>query len=353
MTEVSESSRRSTRIHLRGDFRNPGEEVQPGTLSVLHPLQSRRERPDRLDLAYWLVDPANPLTHRVAVNHLWKHLFGRGLVATPDNFGTTGETPSHPRLLDWLALELIQRDWSRKGIIRLIVNSATYRQASVIRSELQEMDPHNVWLARQSRFRVEAEVVRDLALSAGGLLHASIGGPSIRPPLDAQVTAFSRNKDWPVSPGAEKYRRGLYVLFRRNTPYSMLLTFDAPDTSVACPERERTNSPLQALTLLNDPVFVECTQHLGRRLAALGQVEPRTWIGEAFRDCLARRATPQELDRLVLLYRDQWELLADVPEAELVALVGEPVADLELREQAARVLVARSLMNVHEFITRE
>jgi hypothetical protein len=353
IAELAASKRRATRIHLRGDFRNPGDEVQPGTLGVLHPLQSRGEHPDRLDLARWLVDPANPLMHRTSVNHIWKHLLGRGLVSTTDNFGTTGEPPSHPELLDWLALELVEHSWSRKAIIAKIVQSATYRQASHLRPDLRELDPHNVWLARQSRFRLEAEVVRDSALAVGGLLNLKIGGPSIRPPLDPQVTAFSRNKDWPVSPGAEQYRRGSYILFRRSTPFSMLLTFDAPDTSVSCTQRERTNSPLQALTLLNDPVFHECAQQLGRHTDWDSDGRPAIWIRKAFKRCLARDPSDAEVERLISLYHDQYAMLADLPADELKSLVGEPLADADLREQAARVMVARSLINVHEFITRE
>jgi mono/diheme cytochrome c family protein len=356
IAELETSKRRPTRIHLRGDFRNPGDEVTPGTLAVLHPLESQQEWPNRLDLAHWLVNPQNPLTHRVTANHIWKHLFGRGLVSTTDNMGTTGEAPSHPELLDWLALELVERNWSRKAMIRLIVCSATYRQASHVRRDLRGTDPHNVWLARQARFRLEAEGVRDVALFVAGLLNPTIGGPSIRPPLAAQVTNFSRNKDWPVSPGWEKYRRGLYILFRRNTPYSMLITFDAPDTSVACTQRERSNSPLQALTLLNDEVFFEAAQHLGRRMMAShgGQAaETENWVRETFRLCLSRDPNPEELQRLIDLYWEQLELLDEVADEEIRSLVGVPMEGVDLRDQAARVIVARSLMNVHEFITRE
>lgn len=167
------------------------------------------------------------------------------------------------------------------------------------------------------------------------------------------MTAYSRNKEWPVSPGAEKYRRGLYILFRRNTPFSMLLTFDAPDTSVACAQRERTSSPLQALTLLNDPVFFECAQQLGRRTVRASGVDPESWIRDIFRLCLSREAQPAELERLMSLYDEQFKLLADVSESELKLLVGEPLEELDPRRQAARVAVARSLLNVHEFITRE
>lgn len=353
MTE-GKKDRRTTFVHVRGSFRDPGDEVEAGTPSVLHPLRPRRESADRLDLAHWLVDPDNPLTHRVTVNHLWKHLFGHGLVPTADNFGITGEPPSHPELLDYLALELVRSGWSRKALLRQIVTSATYRQSSNLRSELRQRDPLNRWLARQSRYRLEAEVIRDSALAVGDLLNIRIGGPSIRPPLDPRVTQYSRNKDWPVSPGVEKYRRGLYVLFRRNTPYSMLVTFDAPDTSVACTQRERTHSPLQALVLLNDPVFHECAQHWGRGLARMGDCEPRVWITAAFRTGLARHPTKEELDRLVAFYQEQRTTLDGFSAADLQTLIGEPVAEgLELAEQAARVVVARGLINVNEFITRE
>ncbi len=351
--ELAASKRRVTRVHPRGDFRNPGKEVTPATPAVFHSLRTRGDQPDRLDLANWLIDPENPLTHRVTVNHLWKQLFGRGLVNTPENFGTTGDPPSHPELLDWLALRMVDQQWSRKAMVRLIVQSATYRQASRVRPELRQIDAHNVLLARQSRPRLEAEVVRDAALAVSGLLNTAIGGPSIRPPMDLRVTSYSRNKDWPVSPGAEKYRRGLYVLLRRNTLYSMLVTFDAPDTSVSCTARERSNSPLQALTLLNDPVFHECAQHLARRLSAAGTERPRYWIADGFRHCLAREPDDHELDRLVELYLTQRDQFADLDDVEVDALIGQRLEGIDPRDQAARLIVARTLINLHEFITRE
>jgi hypothetical protein len=168
---------------VRGDFLRKGEGVESATLAVLHPLRARSAKPDRLDLARWLFDPANPLTGRVAVNHVWKHLFGRGLVATVDDFGTRGEKPSHPELLDWLATEYARLGWSRKEFIKLIVTSATYRQSSEVRPELSQRDPLNILLARQNRLRLEAEVIRDCHLAVSGLLNAEIGGPSVRPPL--------------------------------------------------------------------------------------------------------------------------------------------------------------------------
>jgi len=353
IAQASTDKQRPTRVHLRGNFRNLGDEVHPATPEVLHPLHPRAEQPDRLDLANWLIDPANPLTHRTTVNHIWKHLFGHGLVQTTDNLGMTGDTPSNRELLDWLALESVRRQWSRKDMIRLIVHSATYRQSSDTRPDLRDIDPNNIWLARQSRFRVEAEVVRDAALSVSGQLNTRIGGPSIRPPLDPRVTMYSRNKDWPISLGAEIYRRGLYVLFRRNTPYSMLITFDAPDTSVACAQRERTHSPLQALTLLNDPVFHETAQHLGQRLTRDGGNDPPVWIRQAFRICLARQPRDEELSRLVGFYHDQRGLLETASDETLKKLIGQPLVGYELPDQAARVAVARCLINVNEFITRE
>lgn len=324
---------RKTHIHLRGDYQQPGDEVQPGALEVLHPLKSRGRSPDRLDLARWLMDPANPLTARVTVNHLWKNLFGRGLVATMENFGAQGDRPSHPELLDYLATEFIRLGWSRKQMLRQMLLSATYRQTSVARSDLTERDPLNILLARQSRHRLEAEVVRDVFLAHSGLLNRTVGGPSIYPPLPAFVTAFGRNKTWPATAGPEQYRRGMYIHLRRNVPYPMLLTFDASDTSVSCLQRERSNSPLQALTLLNDPVFFECSEKLGEALAAeSGDLDQR--LKRGFERCMSRPPEPKELHSLRTLYHDQLDLAAGDPSLAMVA-------------------VARVIMNLDEFITRE
>ncbi|MEY4938493.1 MAG: hypothetical protein RIQ93_228 [Verrucomicrobiota bacterium] len=326
-------SERKTHIHIRGDYQQPGDEVRPGTLEVLHPLKPRGPTADRLDLARWLVDPANPLTARVTVNQIWKNLFGRGLVATVDNFGSQGDRPSHPELLDYLATEFVRLGWSRKQLIRLIVSSTTYRQSSAGRADLTERDPLNVLLARQSRHRLEAEVVRDVFLAQSGLLNREIGGPSIYPPLPAFVTAFGRNKTWPETTGPERYRRGMYIHLRRNVPYPMLLTFDASDTSVACTQRERSNSPLQALTLLNDPVFFECSEQLGEKLAAdPAPLEQR--LQQGFTHCLSRPPKALELEAMRALYSDQLKLAN-----------GD--------SRLAMVAVTRVIMNLDEFITRE
>jgi hypothetical protein len=306
---------------------------------VLPPLTPRGERADRLDLAQWLMDPANPLTPRVTVNRWWLHLFGRGLVASTDNFGTGGETPTHPELLDWLAAELIERGWSRKSMIRLMVTSATYRQASAGRDELNRRDPLNLLLARQARLRLEAEAVRDVALAASGLLDRRIGGPGIRPPQPDFVASISRNVKWEVSQGADLYRRGMYIVFRRATPYPMLLAFDAPDSTIACTRRERSNSPLQALTLLNDPVFFECAQALGRSLAGEPARSVEERLTEGFRRCLGRDPQPAELRRLRTLLDDR--------------RAAATVVDSAQPDEVAWVVVARVLMNLDEFITRE
>ena len=351
MTVAKRKSPRTSYVHLRGDYRSHGENVTPGTPAVLPTLNARAEQADRLDLAHWLVDRANPLTPRVTVNHFWKHLFGRGLVATVENFGSGGDAPSHPELLDWLARELIDRGWSRKAMIRLIVTSSAYRQSSAVRNELAARDPLNVWVARQSRLRLEAESVRDAALTACGLLERKIGGPGIRPPQPDYVASISRNNDWKVSTGPDLYRRGMYIVFRRATPYPMLLTFDAPDSTVACTRRERSNSPLQALTLLNDPVFFECALALGRELAEGSSRTFEARLEDGFQRVLGRSPRPAEVVRLKQFFDEQYRQLAtDATTAR--AIVGRK-SDSPLAEQAAWIVTARVLMNLDEFITRE
>jgi len=344
---------RKTAIHIRGDFLRLGDEVQPATLAILPPLKSRSEKPDRLDLAQWLTDLANPLTTRVTVNHIWNHLFGRGLVATLNDFGTRGEKPSHAELLDWLATEFPRLGWSRKEMIKLIVTSATYRQSSNFRPDLLDRDPNNILLARQSRFRLEAENVRDAYLAVSGLLNPTIGEPSVRPPLPADIAAlgYANSVKWKESDGAEKYRRGMYIFFQRTVPYPMLMTFDAPDSNVTCTRRERSNTPLQALTLLNDPVFFECAQALGKRAAAGVDVTDER-IKRAFAFCLSREPTNAELKRLLKLYDDELQLVLASPD-NAAKITGEKGADKNHTiQQATLVALSRVIMNLDEFVTR-
>jgi Protein of unknown function (DUF1553)/Protein of unknown function (DUF1549)/Planctomycete cytochrome C len=380
---------RPTHLLLRGDFLRPGEEVTAHTPEVLHPLHPRGARPDRLDLARWLVDPANPLTARVTVNRIWQRYFGRGLVATSNDMGTQGERPSHPELLDWLAGELVARSWSLKAMHRLIVGSATYRQSSRTTPDLLERDPYNTLLARQSRVRVDAEVVRDLALAASGLLNPKVGGPSVRPqqPSGVAELGYAGSVKWKTSNGADRYRRGMYTFFQRTVPYPMLMTFDAPDSNATCTRRERSNTPLQALTLLNDPVFVECAQALARRIvrdvaphgndtvtadvatanaAGTGEVltdapkvdtttaDIERRVRYAFALCLAREPSAAELADMRQLYQSQLALCRDDPKAaaQLIGAQTRPTG-VEPAELAAWVVMGRTLLNLDEFITRE
>ncbi|MSR43476.1 MAG: DUF1553 domain-containing protein [Pedosphaera sp.] len=368
-TLVAEPKGRETRIHIRGNFLNKGDAAQPGTPAVLHPFKPRGERADRLDLARWLFDPANPLTARVTVNHVWKTLFGRGFVATVDDFGARGEKPSHPELLDWLASTFASSassqtssphqspglSWSRKALIKLIVTSTTYRQESRVRPELAQRDPNNLLLARQNRLRLEAEAVRDSYLAVSGLLNPTIGGPSIRPALPADIAAlgYANSVKWTESPGNEKHRRGLYIFFQRTVPYPMLMTFDAPDSNAVCSRRERSNTPLQALALLNDGTFFECAQTLGKAIhaEASGSVEEK--LKRIFQRCLARPPTSAELTRLTQLYAAQLQLVQANPDTAAKICGAEKKDQPGLAEQATLTMLSRVLLNLDEFITRE
>lgn len=357
---------RETHIFVRGEFLNPGALVDRATPVVLTPLAPHDGVPSRLDLARWLVRPDHPLTSRVLVNRIWQRYFGRGLVATENDFGTQGEKPSHPELLDWLARDLIDSGWSVKHLHRTILLSSTYRQSSRARPDLQERDPLNTWLARQQRLRVEAEVVRDLALAASGLWTPKLGGPSVRPPQPAGIAelTYANSAKWIESEGQERFRRGLYTWFQRTSPYPMLMTFDAPDSNVTCTRRERSNTPLQALTMLNDPVLVECAQGLARRVLKEIPVSPADSDGS--RDNLSRR-----LNHAFLLclgrFPDRGELadLADLYAATLAKFEADPLAaeaiarTLPSPEQVTRAelgawtIVSRTLLNLDEFLVRE
>jgi hypothetical protein len=333
---------RKTHVMIRGDFLRPGIEVQPGTPAVLHPLKAKA-KPDRIDLAAWIVDPANPLTPRVIANWVWHRYFGRGLVATLEDFGTQGEKPSHPELLDFLAREFVERGWSLKKLHRLIVTSATYKQSSRHRPELVTRDPVNVLLARQNRLRLEAEILRDSALAVSGLLQPRLGGPSVRPPQPSGVSdlTYAGTARWVESKGADRYRRGMYTWFQRTSPYPMLMTFDAPDGVLCCVRREKSNTPLQALTLMNDAAFVECAQALGRRV--LASKDDR--IDFLFRVCLARTPSAAERAELSRLHQELSAAAQANPE-EAARLAGNADA-------AAWVALARAMMNLDEFVTRE
>jgi len=277
---------RKTAILVQGDFTRPSEAVEPGTPEALPGLAAdataNGRRPTRLDLARWLVDPANPLTSRVLVNRLWQRAFGRGLVETDSDFGLMGSPPSHPQLLDWLAVEAVRRGWSLKELTRLLVTSRAYRQSSIPAPAAREADPHNLLFARQSRLRLDAEIVRDVGLVASGLFAPALGGPPVYPPIPEGATAVGQVKRaWKVSTGPDRYRRGLYTFVYRASPPPSLTVFDAPEGFSPCTRRTRSNTPLQALTLLNDTSFVEMAEALAARVEADGLVA-------AFRRCTGR-----------------------------------------------------------------
>jgi mono/diheme cytochrome c family protein len=349
LAERPPADHRATHIHNRGEFLQPGDRVEPAVFSVLPPLPAGTPS-NRLGLARWLVSPDNPLVGRVTMNRQWAAFFGRGIVRTLQDFGYQGEPPSHPELLDWLAVEFVRQGWSMKRMHRFMVTSATYRQASRLTPELLARDPENVLLARGPRVRLEAELVRDAALRASGLLAHKVGGPSVFPPQPPGVTtegAYGR-LEWKVSPGEDRYRRGLYTFSKRTTPYALFATFDGPSGEVCVARREVSNTPLQALTLLNDPVFTEAAQALGRQMAARsGNVESR--VEELFRCCLTRPPSHEERAMLTAFYEAQRRRFED--KGQEAALLAGPGAG-DVKERAAWTALARVLLNLDETITK-
>jgi len=347
---------RASHVLRRGDFLQPEAEVRPAGLSVLHPLNPRvGGAPDRLDLARWLVDAANPLTPRVMMNQLWSNLFVQGIVRTPNDFGVRGDRPTHPELLDWLAAELPRQGWSRKQMIRLIVSSATYRQASKHRPELAETDPLNELLARQNRYRVEAEIVRDLALSAGGLLADKIGGQSVFPPLPPDIAelSYANNFKWTNSTGEDRYRRGMYTFFKRTAPHPNLTTFDCPDSNTTTIQRRTSNTPLQALTTLNNEAFVEASQALAKRALAGPAATDQERLAKALRWCIARAPGSDEVKSFDELLASSRQWYAAHPDEATTAVGKLAAGGQPAIELAAWVSTVRMMLNLDEFLTRE
>jgi hypothetical protein len=347
--------RRASHVLHRGEFKQPKEAVEPATLSVLPPVKHRGPAGDRLDLARWLVDGENPLPPRVVANDLWTQLFGEGLVATPEDFGVRGDRPSHPELLDWLAAELVAKGWSRKALIREIVLTKTYRQSSDHRPDLLDRDPKNQLLARQNRFRVEAEIVRDLSLAAAGLLSKKVGGPSVFPPIPEGVADVNYNSafKWKTSEGEDRYRRGLYTYFKRTAPHPSLISFDCPDSNVTTVRRSRSNTPLAALITLNSESFVEAAQGLARRvLTEPSNGDDAARLGHAFRLCLSREPRDSERDRLASLLESSRAWYRG-REEEAKALAGASLpGGINAAEAAAWTATVRVLLNLDEFLTR-
>lgn len=352
MNELAEP--RPAAVFERGDYRNPGEAVTPGTPEILHP--QREGPPNRLTLANWLVDPQNPLVARVTVNRWWAELFGRGIVPTLEDFGIKGEPPTHPELLDWMAVEFVDSGWSTKHVLKTIVMSATYRQSSNITPELMQQDDQNSLYARGPRFRMDAEMIRDNALSIAGLLSLKQGGPPIRPyqPEGVWSKVGGDNYKYEVSPGSEQYRRGIYVVLKRGAPYPSFVNFDATARLACVVERSRTNTPLQALTLLNDPVYVEAASGLAKRVLAESpgrSLEER--LTYAFQLCTAREPTEKELGTLRELYEQQLAVnIENVPTAKKLSGKAKLPPGVRPAEFAAWHSVATTLLNLHETITK-
>ncbi len=329
---------RQTFVQIRGDFLRKGDEVQPTYPTVISATNTGK-RLTRLDLAKWLTSAENPLTARVTVNREWQKFFGRGLVETENDFGLQGNFPTHPELLDWLSVEfMLPRKptdgvpWSLKRLHKLIVTSSTYKQSSALRKDLSEKDPRNLLLGRQTRLRLEAEIIRDASLSASGLLNPKLGGPGVFPPQPKEVFLFTQsNHPWVESKGPDRYRRGMYTYIWRQSQHPLLTTFDAADAQVTCTKRTRSNTPLQALHMANDPVFVEFANSFGGRIEAEGPSDDAGKISFAYRVCFARTPTSAEAQR-VQAYLD---------------------AKRKADPKTAWVAVARVLMNLDEFITRE
>ncbi len=355
------SETRMTSMLQRGDFLRPTEEVEAGVPGFLHDLREQGDLPGRLAFAKWLVDRNSPTTARAIVNRIWQGHFGTGIVETSEDLGRQAADPSHPGLLDWLAVELMDNGWSLKHIHRLIVSSETYRQSSKIPAELLEKDPNNRLLARGSRFRVDGELVRDIALASSGLLTAEIGGPPVYPPapefLFLPPTSYGP-KRWYVPEDGQRYRRSLYAFRYRSVPYPVLTTFDTPVGDFACVKRDRSNTPLQALVTLNETVFMEAAQELGRRVLGEGGSSDPERIEYAFKRVLARMPAETESEELLTFLNGQRQRIED-GQLDPSELAGEDSTLLATADRfsetelAAWTAVSRVLLNLDEAITRE
>lgn len=356
MEEVAEDERRTTRRMVRGSFLNQAEEVEPGTPGAFHPMPAGAPL-NRLGVAEWLMSDENPLTARVAANRHWERFFGIGIVETAEEFGTQGELPSNQDLLDWLAVDLRESGWSLKHLCKTIVMSATYQQDSAITPELWETDQYNRLLARGPRFRLSAEMIRDQALAIGGLLSEEMYGPPVKPYQPDGIWQVVYNGDeWKTSPGADRYRRGIYTLWRRSSPYPSMMTFDATSREVCISRRLRTNTPLQALVTLNDPVYVEAAQGLARRMHEASATSAKRAITHGFYRAVARKPQREELSALNDLFKDSLKkYVEDEDAAKLLAADPLPLddEDVNVARLAALTVVGNVLLNMDEVLNKE
>ena len=361
LTLMERAEPRPTMVLKRGDWLQPGRAVTPGVPAVLHPLPPDAGT-DRLAFARWLVSRDAPTTARTKVNRVWQHLFGTGFVASSEDLGVQSEPPSHPELLDWLAVEFMDRGWSLKHLLRLIMTSRTYQQQSAVTPDSYTRDPGNRLLARGPRLRVDAEIVRDIALATSGLLNPAIGGPSVMTPAPAHLFAPPASYapfPWVNATGPDTYRRALYTFRRRSTPYPALQSFDAPVGDTSCVRRARSNTPMQALTALNEDLFVEAARALGRRVLTEGGGTTESRIRWAFREVLSREPQPAELTDLIVLAARQTKRFADGTADPAEAATGQKSTAPDLpagttaRDLAIATVIARVLLNTDEAITKE
>ena len=342
---------RTTHLRERGEFLKPKEVVSPGVPALFHSLPEGAKQ-NRMQLAKWLVHPDNPLVARVTVNRQWQAFFGKGIVRTTEDFGTQSSTPTHPKLLDWLATEFVQNGWSMKSLHKLIVMSATYRQQSQVSEKLLQRDPENNLLARGPRIRVDAELVRDIALTASGLLNRKIGGPSVFPSQPAGVIGLAYGRfQWKEETGPNRYRRGMYTFAKRTAPYAMFGTFDGPSGETCVVKRNRSNTPLQALTMLNDQVFLESSRALAKNEMERG-IKSHKMIQNIIRRILTRKPDQQEIKMLLNFYSAQKKRF-ETGELKAESILGHPEEPkIDLNVWAAWTTVVRAILNFDETITK-
>jgi hypothetical protein len=346
---------RETHILIRGQYDRPGPRVAPGIPACLSSAKGETH-PNRLHLARWLVEPGNPLTSRVAVNRDWQMLFGTGLVRTVDDFGAQGQPPSHPELLDWLATEFVQSGWDVKRLLRLLVTSATYRQSSRVTAEHLARDPENRLLARAPRLRLPAEMVRDQALALAGLLVERAGGLSVKPYQPPGLWNELADAEFIQDHGPNLYRRSLYTFWKRTVPPPAMVAFDAPGRETCIVRETRTNTPLQALDVLNDVTYVEAARAFAERTMRDFGATPETRLAAAFQAATARRPRPEELAILLAGFRDQLDRFRHDPRAaSALVATGESPRDprLDPCELAAYTAMTQLILNLDETINRE
>jgi hypothetical protein len=349
IAENTPDQSRVTNFFNRGNWLDKGAVIPASnTPQIFPPMKAEAQKPTRLDFAKWLASPENPLTARVAVNRFWLELFGVGIVPTPEDFGSAGENPTHPELLDTLAVEFAtDMDWSVKSLLRKLVTSATYRQASAVTPELHELDADNRLLARGPRQRLTGEMARDAALTASGLLHPQLSGAPVYPPLPPGVwKPFVDGGRWKTPPPGDpqRYRRAVYTYWKRSIPYPTFATFDAPTRELCNKRRTPSNTPVQALSVLNDPAFHECSQALARRMKNEFTGDTGARISQAYRAATSRKITPERLATLTGLYKDLHQTYEADPKLKST-MAGTP-------DGAAFTIVASVLLNLDEAITR-